>query len=549
MIKKMKKRCLAFVIAAVLALPTMTVNAGLLSSVSNSQISDNQTTIEYGIYKVLTRSNLRATASRDGRWIATLPQGSYVIMLDRPAEFCKIDYAGSVGYVYRGCICKVEGAEYDAACETLGIEIENSIKENDVNSNQEIPAHILQYVEEQQTRSEMLMESAKEIVSTSSSESVEVENSTEDVVAEDINTDLEEKTEDVTEATDIMQYNNLGSLRGSSQATALLGNNSTDNSVDTVATIEYEEGTIVTNAVMRKLPSADSAKIMTVIKNSKILIIDEGENGYLHISYNDQEGYIFARTISRSGNVTRSSGVLDSIVTQDISQTNDNSSNAVSLVSRHISLSATVSSMIAEIGENNVSVDNQELSARNQVTANTLENNDIEYQIRARANMREIPSQQGNRITTLPIGANVELLGETADGYTLVQYNGIQGYVLESVVVDSEDFANMMSNQAQSTLYVLTGYCTCAKCCGNFSPEVTGREAHTATGTTPTAGRTIAVDPSVIPYGSVVHIDGLGDYIAEDCGGAVRGNHIDVYFDSHQDALAFGRQRRYVTIN
>ena len=79
-----------------------------------------------------------------------------------------------------------------------------------------------------------------------------------------------------------------------------------------------------------------------------------------------------------------------------------------------------------------------------------------------------------------------------------------------------------------------TAYCPCAKCCGKT-------DGITATGTKATAGRTIAVDPSVIPYGTKVIING-NTYVAEDCGGAVKGNDIDIFFDSHKEAQKFGRQ-------
>lgn len=55
----------------------------------------------------------------------------------------------------------------------------------------------------------------------------------------------------------------------------------------------------------------------------------------------------------------------------------------------------------------------------------------------------------------------------------------------------------------------------------------------TSTGAVATEGRTIAVDPSVIPYGTEVLIDGHV-YIAEDCGGAVKGNVIDIFVEDER---------------
>ena len=85
--------------------------------------------------------------------------------------------------------------------------------------------------------------------------------------------------------------------------------------------------------------------------------------------------------------------------------------------------------------------------------------------------------------------------------------------------------------------FKITHYCVCSKCCGKSSTNPT--YGITATGTLATAGRTIAVDPRKIPYGSKVVIDGH-TYIAEDCGGLIKGNKIDICVSSHTEAYQRG---------
>ncbi len=85
--------------------------------------------------------------------------------------------------------------------------------------------------------------------------------------------------------------------------------------------------------------------------------------------------------------------------------------------------------------------------------------------------------------------------------------------------------------------FKITHYCICKKCCGK-SPSHPSYGI-TATGTKATPGRTIAVDPRKIPYGTKVIIDGH-TYIAEDCGGAIKGNRIDICVASHSEALQKG---------
>lgn len=84
--------------------------------------------------------------------------------------------------------------------------------------------------------------------------------------------------------------------------------------------------------------------------------------------------------------------------------------------------------------------------------------------------------------------------------------------------------------------FVITAYCTCRICCGVYSGG-----NRTASGTVPTSNRTIAVDTSVIPFGTKVVINGQV-YVAEDRGGAIKGKRIDMFFMTHKEALRWGRR-------
>ena len=54
----------------------------------------------------------------------------------------------------------------------------------------------------------------------------------------------------------------------------------------------------------------------------------------------------------------------------------------------------------------------------------------------------------------------------------------------------------------------------------------------------------VAVDPRVIPLGSTIYIEDLGYFVAEDTGGAVKGDHIDIWLPSRGEALSYGVQYR-----
>ena len=80
-------------------------------------------------------------------------------------------------------------------------------------------------------------------------------------------------------------------------------------------------------------------------------------------------------------------------------------------------------------------------------------------------------------------------------------------------------------------IFKVTAYCSCAKCCG----KVTGR---TASGTHATAGQTVAASGQ-FAFGTKLNINGQ-EYTVEDRGGAIQGNRIDIYMNSHAEAVAWG---------
>ena len=111
-------------------------------------------------------------------------------------------------------------------------------------------------------------------------------------------------------------------------------------------------------------------------------------------------------------------------------------------------------------------------------------------------------------------------------------------------VGDSKSFTGtngIVGNLVSLGSFQATAYCGCTKCCGPNAKGIT------ATGTKVTANRTIAVDPNVISLGSRVIINGQ-EYVAEDTGSAVKGKIVDIYFNSHSEALKFGRQKVDVKI-
>ena len=106
---------------------------------------------------------------------------------------------------------------------------------------------------------------------------------------------------------------------------------------------------------------------------------------------------------------------------------------------------------------------------------------------------------------------------------------------------DGKEDAEIEPVQPIIESYVITAYCPCVKCCGKT-------DGITASGVKAVQGVTVAADTNKLPFGTKIYIDGVGERIVQDRGGAIKGNRIDLYFENHQSALNFGRQTKGVRI-
>lgn len=145
-------------------------------------------------------------------------------------------------------------------------------------------------------------------------------------------------------------------------------------------------------------------------------------------------------------------------------------------------------------------------------------------------NLRSKAKENSKLLKTLKPGSTV-VVNDTNDGWSKVTIGNNVGYVKDKYLSKTEYIPPKEKSLGK---FKITHYCNCSICCGKYAGM-----GLTASGAKLQAGTTIAVDPKVIPYGTKITINGH-TYIAQDCGGGVKGNHIDIYCSSHKEALANG---------
>ena len=123
-------------------------------------------------------------------------------------------------------------------------------------------------------------------------------------------------------------------------------------------------------------------------------------------------------------------------------------------------------------------------------------------------------------------------VGMTADGVCgIMTYAAMEDYQYTGENYESESSSKDLPLFQRAITVEATAY----------SSEENGLSSYTASGTYVRRG-VIAVDPQVIPLGTRVYIPGYGIAVAEDTGGSIIGNRIDIAFDTYLEAVDFGRQ-------
>ena len=136
-----------------------------------------------------------------------------------------------------------------------------------------------------------------------------------------------------------------------------------------------------------------------------------------------------------------------------------------------------------------------------------------------------------------------KIVSQSINNSVETENNDIESETLKKIEIETNKEVD--TNKAVEPIslgeFKLTAYCSCKKCCGIWAANRPNGIVYGAIGEELKAGYSIAVDPEVISYNSKVMINGQV-YEAQDCGSAIKGNRIDVYFENHKDAINFGVQ-------
>jgi 3D (Asp-Asp-Asp) domain-containing protein/uncharacterized protein YraI len=169
-------------------------------------------------------------------------------------------------------------------------------------------------------------------------------------------------------------------------------------------------------------------------------------------------------------------------------------------------------------------------------------------------NVRKGPSTEDEKIGELEYKTDVEILEENENWFKVEIDDNTTGWVSGDYVFTDSEAIKEEARKAEEAKKQQVAVQNNETVVGSASQNAsTGRlmtvvataytgDTITSTGTTPKWG-TIAVDPTVIPYGTKVYIPQFDKvFIAEDCGGAIKGNKIDIFMNDSDAVNNWGRR-------
>ena len=274
---------------------------------------------------------------------------------------------------------------------------------------------------------------------------------------------------------------------------------------------------MVKSIVLRENPGPKGKEIKTLELGAQVREIGVCENGWCQVEYQDDDttltGYVPLQALSDTMHmklIRDKKIVAEDTDVLDFPGIKDGEVTGTLKKEDEVIRTATINQIWSKV----VYRDESGTKRRGYIPTNTLEGteDEVDDTIDMVVEAGVIHESQGAGVFADAV--------EEVPGSDVALINGVQ--VGEPIAASSDASLKPLGT------FRITHYCPCSICCGPWANGIT------ATGVTAVTNHTIAVDPTQIPYGSQVVINGQV-YVAEDCGGAIKTNCIDIYVASHQE--------------
>lgn len=306
-----------------------------------------------------------------------------------------------------------------------------------------------------------------------------------------------------------------------------------DGADGTVQVLDYDDILYVTarEAVIRTVPDEKGKALDTVLLGTKLTQASVCSNGWSKVVYQEEDeqtviGYVQTEVLSDRSLMTKMDDTV--IVDEDTDildypSVKDGEIVGEALEYDELLRTATVNGVWSRVSYE----DEKGKEQIGYLPTSTLKDQDEEITVVAMAD----PSEE-EKAGTLSESEGEGVFADAVDG--VKEVSDEEATVAEvGVRIGSPVSVSSDASLVPLGVFRITHYCPCSICCGPWADGIT------STGITAVTNHTIAVDPTQIPYGTQVVINGQV-YVAEDCGGAIKKNCIDVYVASHAEGESKG---------